>query len=342
MAEANFTLDPAMVQSLINQAVHDNVLSSIEKMSMDPVWLQKVENMINQAMVQETISRIGSIDINSIIAERIDEALKNFRKGFVGINDQSSQIQFTIMDDTTVVENVLTTKDLNVVESATINNLAVLGSINTDNEAWNTLANNISEKTLAILNETWREQLVQDLSKQISANGIDFSDVKVNSKPLISGNTLGDSILESSLQSVGTLHNLTVDGNTILNQTVYVNLKRVGVNTVSPEAALSVWDEEVSINIGKYKNKQAFIGTGRDQGLSLGVNRIPQIDISADGLTTIKKLRVGIHTISHAPDVPGWSGTRGDIVFNSNPKDNRVFAWVCVGGFAWQVLKSAE
>ena len=66
------------------------------------------------------------------------------------------------------------------------------------------------------------------------------------------------------------------------------------------------------------------------------------VEITADGLTQIKKLQVGVHKISHATEVPGWSGTKGDMVFNANPGSNRVFAWVCLGAFKWQVLKSAE
>jgi hypothetical protein len=106
--------------------------------------------------------------------------------------------------------------------------------------------------------------------------------------------------------------------------------------------ALSVWDEEVSVTIGKHKANQAYIGTNREQGISIGVNRKPQIEINADGLTTIKQLQVGLHRISYNPSVPGWSGTRGDIVFNSNPVADRVFAWVCLGAYKWQTLKSAE
>ena len=72
------------------------------------------------------------------------------------------------------------------------------------------------------------------------------------------------------------------------------------------------------------------------------MNRLPQIEIDPAGLTRIKKLQVGLHKISHDVQVPGWSGTRGDIVFNSNPGPDRVFAWVCLGAHKWQTLKSAE
>jgi hypothetical protein len=126
------------------------------------------------------------------------------------------------------------------------------------------------------------------------------------------------------------------------NDTLNVLNKRLGVNTDSPEKALSVWDEEVSVVIGKHKLNQAYIGTNREQGIAIGVNREPQLEISAEGLTTVKKLRVGLHRISHETQVPGWSGNKGDIVFNANLGPDRVFAWVCLGAHRWQTLKSAE
>ena len=51
---------------------------------------------------------------------------------------------------------------------------------------------------------------------------------------------------------------------------------------------------------------------------------------------------LGLHRISHDSQVPGWSGTRGDLVFNTSPGADRVFAWVCLGAHRWQTLKSAE
>lgn len=245
------------------------------------------------------------------------------------------------MDDTTVVENILTTRELHVVDGATINNLAVKGSINTDNQAWSDLAKDISNKTLSYLNEEWREQLIVQVSKHIEDNGINFTDIRVNDQPVINGVSLSATIIESSLSTVGTLRSLSVAGSANLNDTLLVNKKRIGINTDAPEVALSVWDEEVAINIGKFKTNEAYIGTSRQQNLSLGVNRTPQIEINADGITTIKKLRVGVNTIGHATEVPGSSGTRGDIVFNSSPKDDGVFAWVCLGGFQWKPIKSA-
>ena len=97
-----------------------------------------------------------------------------------------------------------------------------------------------------------------------------------------------------------------MDGETSLNETVIVVKKRLGVNTEQPDSALNVWDEEVSVSIGKYKNQEAYFGTNRDQALNIGVNKLPHITIGTDGITSIKKLRVAQYLIGHGIAVPGY------------------------------------
>lgn len=337
-----------VVQNLVEQVIQNQIIVAVEQLTHNSEWLEKIERMINQAVVQRTVATIGSMDVNTVIQQRVDENMTRIKSEWItkfsstGIDDQATSCQFTVMDETTVVENQLTAANLDVVGSAIIKDLVVKGSINTDNQSWQSLASDIASKTLEQLNTSWKETLVQQVSEQIQKNGINFTEVNINGQPLINNNTLSRAITGSSLQTVGTLQSLSVKGEVYLNETAIVKRGRFGINTQEPEMALSVWDEEVSIVAGKHKAKQAYIGTNRDQTMSIGVNRVPYIDIDIDGLTTIKKLRVGLHKIAHDSMVPGYAGTRGDIVFNSNPGPNLVFAWVCLGGHKWQTLKSAE
>jgi hypothetical protein len=344
---AEFAIDQTTIEQLVLKAVQDNILSVVENLSQDPAWLARVEHLINQTVAYQTIAKVGSTDINTIIYERVDENMERFREKLlanftsVGISDQATKIQLTVMDDHTVFENNLTARELTVAESAQIQNLVVTGSINTDNFAWAQLANDVSDRTMKQLTGEWKDTLVQQVAEAIKNNGIDFDRVTIDGELLVNAGRLSDSVTLSSLQTVGTLQRLRVAGETNLNNTLNVVTRRVGVNTEEPETALSIWDEEVSINIGKHKEKQAYVGTGRPQSLAIGTNRTAHIEIDTDGMTQIKKLRIGVHQISHDDQVPGWSGTRGDIVFNTNFKDDHVFAWVCLGNFKWQPLKSA-
>jgi hypothetical protein len=341
-------VDNGTIRRAIDTAVEQLVDSSIEVLGKDPVWLTKIEQQINQSVVDSVIRQFGQIDLNPIIKGRVDEHMAQFQQDILnnftstGISDQAGSCQLTVTDDTTAVNNELTARDLNVSNAAVIQNLVVKGSVNIDNPSWELLATGISEKTIDRLSDEWKTVLTAQVAEQIRSNGIDFDSVKINGETLVSGNTLAKSITDTNIRSLGVLTTLTVAGESIFNnETLAVLNKRIGVNTVSPEMALSVWDEEVSIVVGKNKANEAYIGTNRAQGVVIGVNRQPQIEISADGLTRIKQLQIGLHRVSHAIQVPGYAGTKGDIVFNSNPDDSPVFAWVCIGGHRWKTLKSA-
>lgn len=340
-------VDTPTIQRAIDTAVEHTITSALDNLAKDPVWLNRVENLINQAVVQRTVSALGSIDINTIIKQRVDENIQRFQEKLLenfstrGISDQASQCQLTVMDETTVFENCVTAREVDVVETITVKDLVVKGSINTDNRSWEPLVSAIGQKTLDQLTPQWKETLVTQVTEHIQNQGVDLGHVKVGGDLLVNGNVLSRHITDTNIQQVGMLHNLAVRGEAHIYETLSVVNKRIGINTQEPEMALSVWDEEVSVVIGKSKAKQAYIGTNRDNGVAIGVNRIPQIEITTDGLTVVKKLQVGLHKISHAQEVPGYAGTRGDIVFNANP-NNDVFAWVCLGGHKWKVLRAVE
>jgi hypothetical protein len=341
-------VDPVSIRQSIDIAVEQLVDNAIAQLGNDPEWVAKIERQINQSMIDRVMRQLSMIDINPVIKQHVNENMKVFQQDILknfestGINDQATSCQLTVMDDATVIENRLTSRDLEIVNVAVIKDLVVKGSINIDNQSWEILSNGISEKTLANLTDKWKDSLTAQVKEQITNQGINFDTVTINGELLVAGNTLSKNILNTNIQQVGILKNLEVSGESKFNnQTLNVLNKRLGINTETPEKALSIWDEEVSIVIGKHKINQAYVGTNRDQGIAIGVNRQPQIEISAEGLTTIKRLQVGLHKISHDTMVPGWAGTKGDIVFNTNFGSDRVFAWMCIGGHRWETIRSS-
>jgi hypothetical protein len=251
------------------------------------------------------------------------------------------------MDDVVVVESELVSNNLDVQKNVNVRgsiitkDLVVTGCINVDNKSWHELSDSIKKQTLESIGDEWQKKLTDQVLEQAKISGIDFESVSIGGVLLIQDGTLNPEVKHANLKTVGILDKLQVQGTTILNNTMHVHNLRIGINTDSPEMALSIWDEEVAIIAGKLSKQQAFIGTARPQNLAIGVNRNAQIEIDTDGLTTIKKLRVGRHMFGHSNEVPGYSGTRGDLMFNSNPVPGSPFAWVCLGSYQWQPLKAA-
>jgi hypothetical protein len=345
-------VDSDKITQTIDNGIQALVNAAIDNLVVDPAWQNKIERSVNQLMTARLGDRLSAIDLNSLIVSHIDSGIDRWqdrlKKNFstAGIVDQATAHQLTVMDGVVVVESDFVSdgaeiqQDIKVHGSTITKNLVVTGSINVDNQSWIALSDHISEKTIAKVTEEWRKQLVDEIVEISKTSGIDFAAVTINGQALVDGNSLSSNVTESNLETVGQLKSLHVRGTAIMNNTMHVHNKRIGINTDSPEMALSVWDEEIALIAGKLSKQQAYLGTARLQNLAIGVNRTPQIEIDTDGLTTIKQLRVGRHRIGHDTDVPGYSGTRGDIVFNSNPTPGSPFAWTCLGAFQWKPLHS--
>ena len=332
------------IKKSVDDSTQELVQQAIAELTIDPAWLEKIESSVNQTASQRILAKLSATDIRPIVQEYVKDVVKSLNTDiFAGIESQSKSVELTVLDDHVVVENQFTAKSIEAVESLVVKDLVVKNSVNTDNKSWNELANTISEKTFEKINAKWKETLIQQVRDSITQHGVDFKNIKVDGELLVDNGTLSSGVKESQLQSVGTLRSLNVAGSAKLNDTLTVDKRRIGINTEEPEMALSLWDEEVAIGAGKFKNNIGYIGTARKQALAIGINKIPAIEIDETGLTTVKQLRVGFFKITHGTEVPNYSGTLGDIVFNSSPSVNSpVFAWQCLGGYKWKVIKAVE
>lgn len=345
-------VDPATVKNTINLALESMIDRTIDNLTMDPIWLTKVETMLKQQMALKVLEQFAGLDFEKTVREQLDENLQKWqdvlREDFSsrGIQDLATDTGLTITDDGVVVsdglaaQELLIEKDAQVDGTLKVNRLAITGTINTDAPGWIPLVDNLSQKTFERLNDQWRKDLVEQVLDLARTQGIDFKQVSIDGMSLVENGRLNPSIRVSNIEKLGTLVDLNVRGPINLNDSVSITDRRLGINTDNPEMALSVWDEEVSVVVGKLSQQRAYIGTSRTQSLAIGINRTPHIEISAEGLTTVRELCIGRHRLSHSDQVPGWSGTRGDMVFNSNPKVGDPFAWQCLGGYQWQPLRA--
>ena len=80
MSDSGIIIDPGLVKRLVEQAIEDNILSAVQNISSDPAWLARIEHMINQTVVQETMIRLGSMDLNPLIKQRVDENMALFQQ----------------------------------------------------------------------------------------------------------------------------------------------------------------------------------------------------------------------------------------------------------------------
>ena len=346
-------VDMEKINQALDVSMQELTQSSIDNLVLDQDWLDKIQIRIDAEMVSRVDHHMSMIDLRQAISNTVQSNLDQWREKLAadtfkpGLVDTAQNLELTVMDGAVVVENNLVSRNLTVANTAsvhgslTVNDLAVLGSVNVDNPSWTCVADRASDLALAKLTPGWRESLVQEVLDLARTQGIDFNAITIDGEAIIDSGRLNPSVIHSNLQTVGVLENLTATGTVKLGNTITVLPRRLGINTMEPEMALSVWDEEVSLVAGKYAQDRAYIGTGRRQGLTFGIDRKIALEIEPNGIVAVKQLRVDRWRISHDKDIPGYSGTRGDIVFNHDPKPDSAFAWICLGGFRWQPLRSA-
>ena len=108
---------------------------------------------------------------------------------------------------------------------------------------------------------------------------------KIENIPVLSMNRLGDSIVQSNLQSVGDLHKLKVTGAVEFAEWAYFNPvhNRFGINTDSPNGAIGIAENNVELILGSFKNDFGYIGTYTNSGLEIGTDNTSRVVITNTG-----------------------------------------------------------
>lgn len=333
---ADFKLDTSEIESALGQIGSDTinnlrtqVLSAIQdhisNYDLEPLVEQTLKSFIKQIKFPEESIHTSAIDFTDLILSG-DHIKGGIISQFAstGIDDKATQCQITILDSHVVVERPILTSGIQVEGNVKIGNSITVDTINAkkfneDSEGFAQLADFIRKQTL----------------NEIKTVGVISSKLVWEDKELINTSEIASSILKSNLRKVGTLEDLQTRGETLLDKTLYVNNKRVGINTLEPGYALTIWDGEIEVAINKVNQNRAYIGTHRPIAVTLGANGKENISLDADGSVTINDLRLGALPISTASNQPSWSGRAGEIVFNDSPKIGVPIGWVCLDGHRW-------
>lgn len=228
-----------------------------------------------------------------------------------------------------IESNSIVSNTLNVSEIASLEDVNVGGNL--------TVQNNLDVQGTITLPDNIKDDLVQHMTKHFKWNVKipEGGSLTIGNRDVIKEQSLGNTVINSNLRTVGTLQELVVSGETSLASTVYFSpLGRIGVNTDEPTAPVDIWDEGVQITIGKSKAKTGWVGTGRDHALEIGVNRDPKITITPTQ-TIIKNPVLNDRTYTQGPQIPGIDGATGDIHWNSSPAIGEPVGWVCLGNTRW-------
>lgn len=330
-------VDSDKLTSIINKELSANIEQHVQELFVDNTFLINIKKQLLSTLQSELKKRAGELNLNEEVKGLVADL---FSSSFNGIKDTASDVELSVSTGSVVAKNSLLANDIQATDSVKTQNLIVNGGI--AGAGVKNLELAITEAVYAQVAEQ-SANTIADIVLDKAKAGIEFNSVRIDGLPLIDDGKLNRTIKDTSITSVGTLASLDVAGETTLhNNTAVVVNKRVGINTVEPSMSLDVWDEEVQVSIGKKKERTGFIGSNRLQNLEIGVNGRGNITITDDNVVVVKNLQVDKNRISWGNEVPGYSGSKGDIVYNTNlSADKPVFAWMCVGGFNWIALSAS-
>lgn len=223
---------------------------------------------------------------------------------------------FNIQDDKVVINklalkylegSVIHAGSFDIVGNASVqNNLAVNGTITADTI---TVKNLITEAGSLDGSGQWTTNLEDDLvgkgfswtwgessTSLVYRNGnrlwtnADFDldanrSYKINNIDVISLTSLGTQITKSNLREVGPLKSLTVIGDSVVSEFAFFNngLSRLGLNTDSPNGALSIVENDVEILLGAPSIGTAKIGTYSSHDLDIITDNTTRVSIKNNG-----------------------------------------------------------
>ena len=253
-----------------------------------------------------------------------------------GIDDRSSQVQMTLLDEGVVIENKIVSMGLEVKGKTVLDgDLVINGNIPEYSEFYQRLVTDIASSTRQNLDHELFTRYSEVIFSNIREEGLDLSRITLNGQEMIMGQTLSYSILDSNLQRVGRLKDLDVEGTVSVNSSFSVRNGRIGVNTIDPDMAVSIWDQEVEVGIGKRERDTAWITTPRGQKMIISAGTNENIVIDTDGSVKVKSLDIGGVTLTATDRVPNWTAPTGTVAFNSRPTPGASVGWISLGDGVW-------
>ena len=255
--------------------------------------------------------------------------------GSTGIDDRSTQVQMTVLDQGVAFENTVFAPNAKIKGTLTVDGDLIISGGLAEGPALDQLVSLTSERVKLDLNEDLFQGFTGIVEKNLREGAFDLNKITQNGKEVVNGNRLGYHIVDTNIQRVGVLNDLQTSGENLLSDTLYVTTRRVGVNTIDPGATFVVWDEEVEMVMTKRGQDLGYMGTPRYQRLSVGANNQDNLILNTDGSVEIENLRVGNVPMSSATAIPNYSAITGTIVWNESPSPGGPVGWVCLGATRW-------
>lgn len=302
----------------------------------------------------------------------------------IGITDDATRNMVLVSDDGLFVDVVHIQKiksDVQVDGDLSVKNLQVQGELHAKKIHVDELSADVRNERTGPLEfkaengSVMNKGLIwtgQGQTKQLTIQGnpdrlfssetIDLArtaEYRIGNQTVLSSDSLGTGIKNSSLRKVGMLEQLEVSGSLTVNEYLFYdsNSMRFGLGTDSPNGALSVKSLEHEFVIDHTDSFRFKIGSWTTSGLDIITDDTVRISIDPTGSIklhnkTVFHDRIGVRVKNFGDDADITSAgpirfqnkkfevgheepsvgsyQKGDIIWNDNPQPTGYIGWVCV------------
>ena len=325
-----------------NAQVTTNIDKKLAQMDLNVVINSVVENKLSKLLQGQQKFPPNSIKHDSIDFTGLKLSGDYIQGGIIdkfgstGIEDLATSVQMTLLDTGAVFEKPFYAPSASIKGNLTVDgSLIVLGQVDTTTPLYTQLTRAASDQVRESLNAELFGNFSAIIFDRIKTDGLDLDKITQGGRDVVKGNQLGYHIIDSNLQRVGMLRDLQTLGEAYLSETLYTTDGRVGINTMDPTSALSVWDQEVEVTVSKREQDIGYISTPRYQQLVLGANNKDNLTLNTDGSVQISTLQVGKVSMTSSHTAPNTRGQRGQVVLNEMPSLGGPMGWVCLGDTVW-------
>jgi hypothetical protein len=260
--------------------------------------------------------------------------IQNFSS--TGIDDKSTQVQMTLLNEAVVIENRMVTLGLEVQGTTVLNGDIILnGNVPLESDFYTSIITGAVEGVKNSMDQEFFGDYSTVIFNKIKEEGLDLNRITLNGTEIITGNKLNYGITDTNITRLGLVNDLQTAGETYLSEQLYVSKNKVGIGTIEPGHSLTVWDQEVELGFGKRLKDTGWIGTPRNQNLIVSANNQDNLTINTDGSVSVKKLQINKVSLISVATTPNDAQPKGTVAFNENPAPGQPIGWVSLGGGSW-------
>lgn len=324
-----------------------------------------VETIANTQAAEMPPATVNSISGNAIHGGKIT-LLRS-----TGVRDNATRTSLLVDDDMITVGNIDTDNligDIDISGGLNVQGALTVGSLHVEElSSTQKVTQNIDFTaqggTIDMMGMQWRQpgqatkQIVWRNDRFYISNTVDLhrnAVIEIDNIPVLSSDSLGVTVQNSSLTTVGTLNNLRTTGDLTIDDFVTYDsgTMRFGIGSEVANAQFSVASNEAEfvvdpefdhIRVGSYTTSKMSLLTDNKERIvikeqggvevkgTLGIKvQYPGDDVDLQVAGAIRFMDKKVAVGSEAPTT--GSNNIGDIVYNNNPEAGGWMGWVCIAG----------